>query len=270
MTKSEKIRFYYGIFLGVMTVLVGVLLIAGAAEIYYSGPDGAGDYYSRAIVGEKLKLLLAPVCVWIAAVVAGFVLSVVYPVRESRGKQNDPRGTVTRLSRRIPAEGEESCMRIYCRAEWSRLILWSVCGAIGLVCAIMCAVYLVHTANFPADDLNPEILKMVANVLPWVAAAFLSCVVATVLDRFLAKKQLPAVRQLVAQGRGKELLPPSALEKRATAVSSALSSKWVLLGVRVAVFCLGVTFFLLGVFNQGARDVLIKAINICTECIGLG
>ncbi len=26
----------------------------------------------------------------------------------------------------------------------------------------------------------------------------------------------------------------------------------------------------LGVLNGGMRDVLIKAINICTECIGLG
>ena len=27
---------------------------------------------------------------------------------------------------------------------------------------------------------------------------------------------------------------------------------------------------ILGVYNGSARDVLIKAINICTECIGLG
>lgn len=25
-----------------------------------------------------------------------------------------------------------------------------------------------------------------------------------------------------------------------------------------------------GVANGGARDVLVKAVNICTECIGLG
>ncbi len=31
-----------------------------------------------------------------------------------------------------------------------------------------------------------------------------------------------------------------------------------------------VVFILLGVMNSGARDVLYKAIAICTECIGLG
>lgn len=31
-----------------------------------------------------------------------------------------------------------------------------------------------------------------------------------------------------------------------------------------------IVFILLGVMNGGARDVLYKAIAICTECIGLG
>ena len=39
---------------------------------------------------------------------------------------------------------------------------------------------------------------------------------------------------------------------------------------RLALLCLGVLFIILGVSNGGSRDVLIKAINICTECIGLG
>lgn len=39
---------------------------------------------------------------------------------------------------------------------------------------------------------------------------------------------------------------------------------------RLAILCLGVLFIVLGVMNGGSRDVLIKAINICTECIGLG
>lgn len=31
-----------------------------------------------------------------------------------------------------------------------------------------------------------------------------------------------------------------------------------------------VIFIILGIANGGMRDVLFKAINICTECIGLG
>ena len=33
---------------------------------------------------------------------------------------------------------------------------------------------------------------------------------------------------------------------------------------------LAILLIAVGVANGGARDVLVKAVNICTECIGLG
>jgi len=39
---------------------------------------------------------------------------------------------------------------------------------------------------------------------------------------------------------------------------------------RTALYVLAVALIAAGVLNGGMRDVLIKAINICTECIGLG
>ena len=44
----------------------------------------------------------------------------------------------------------------------------------------------------------------------------------------------------------------------------------LLLAVRLGLPILAAVFIVLGVMNGGARDVLVKAINICTECIGLG
>ena len=40
--------------------------------------------------------------------------------------------------------------------------------------------------------------------------------------------------------------------------------------LRLALLLLAAALIALGVWNGGARDVLIKATNICTECIGLG
>lgn len=39
---------------------------------------------------------------------------------------------------------------------------------------------------------------------------------------------------------------------------------------RAALLALAILFVLLGVMNGGAGDVLMKAIAVCTECIGLG
>ena len=41
-------------------------------------------------------------------------------------------------------------------------------------------------------------------------------------------------------------------------------------GIQAAVFVAAVLLIIAGIVNGGALDVLVKAINICTECIGLG
>ena len=40
--------------------------------------------------------------------------------------------------------------------------------------------------------------------------------------------------------------------------------------VRAAVAAAALILILLGILNGSARDVLIKAIHLCSECIGLG
>ena len=41
-------------------------------------------------------------------------------------------------------------------------------------------------------------------------------------------------------------------------------------GIRIAVALVAIIFIVLGIINGGMADVLSKAVNICTECIGLG
>lgn len=40
--------------------------------------------------------------------------------------------------------------------------------------------------------------------------------------------------------------------------------------IRAALLALAVVFIIAGIANGSMEDVLIKAVNICTECIGLG
>ena len=53
-------------------------------------------------------------------------------------------------------------------------------------------------------------------------------------------------------------------------IAAVLQSPITLWGVRLAVLIVAIVFIILGVMNGGMADVLGKAINICTECIGLG
>lgn len=58
-------------------------------------------------------------------------------------------------------------------------------------------------------------------------------------------------------------------DKRNLPISFVNSKKFVY-ATRLVVFCVAVAFVVVGIINGDAGNVLMKAINICTECIGLG
>lgn len=57
---------------------------------------------------------------------------------------------------------------------------------------------------------------------------------------------------------------------RRKAPAAGKSSRRTVNAVRVILLTAAVILILLGAVNGSLRDVLMKAINICTECVGLG
>lgn len=264
--KQERIRLIYAVFLSLFIVAIGITMIAVAADIYYSG-KGTGVIYSREIVGERLKLLAIPLIFLVAAVIAGavFPLAVKKPARDKQAALN-------KLSARIPAGGGEE----YAKAEREfnkinkvRLIIWLSVLAVVLASAIACLVYLFNTANFKGEDINAEILKMVAVILPCTLVSIAACAGVSIYNGVLVEKQLKVVKAMIADGNG-EVREQSQLLSKAEAVKAVASSKITLLVIRILLLVVAVTFIILGILNGGADDVLGKAVNICTECIGLG
>lgn len=270
MAKAEKIRLYYGAFTGLLTVALGVLFIFEAADLYYSGVAELGaptGMYSRAEVVARLKILLAPLLVWAAAVIAGFAVFEAYPASR-KTKRPDPVAIMERLSRRIPVS-EGADYRTYRFGERMRLCARGVCALFCAVAAVFCAVYLFRTANFPREDLHAEILNMLKNVLPWVCVSFFLLVAETVFEYFYAKKTLPAVKRLAAAGRG-ATAEPSSFEKGRARAAAVLSSPKTVAVLRIVAAAVAIVFLIVGGTRGEAVVLWTKAKNICTECIGLG
>lgn len=271
MERNAKYRLIYSVFLGVFTIVVGILFLAGAAELYYSGVSELGELhgmYSREAVGARLLELLAPVILWIVAIVLGVVVYALFPVAPKKKGTRDDVKIYARLSRRANAEKDPEAFAKLRRLEKVRLAVRLFAAAFCLLAAVMCIVYLANTANFTSlAELNSDVLRMVANVLPWVGAALLVLIGEAVFEAVFARKMLPKVTPLAGRAPA-----PSKWETGMEKVSAAAGNKYVLLGVRCALFVLAAVFIVLGALpaNGGAYSVFIKAINICTECIGLG
>lgn len=261
---ERRLRIGYGIFLSALTAAVAVMLIAEAADIYYA--HGA---YTREIVGQKLLAVIGPAVLWLAAAVVGFVLSVRFPMQKEKPKA-DRRLALRRLRGKIPqGTGEEflHAQEVYRRGEGIRFALWGVASAFSAASAVATIVYLSDIAHFPAQDVTGDVLALLRLLLPLTAVAFALFSLAAVYEICTERRDLSRVKELLVLGKGSPAKERNAMLTRA---ETALTSAPVLLAVRCGVLVLGVTLFAIGIANGGAGDVLTKAINICTECIGLG
>lgn len=267
MERSEKFRLIYSIFLGVFTVAVGIAIICVTADIYYSG-KGTEVIYSRAIVGERLTALAIPLVFLIAAVIFGAIFPL-YKVKASRPPEN----TLKKLAARIPQSGDGEDFSVakaaYKKANTIRLVAWLVALAVVLASAIAVLCYIVNTAHFKSEDMTADIFAMTANILPWLAAAFAASIAAAVVSHVFANKQISAAKTMIKNG-DKASVAQKTEPAFISTIKNIIAKPAFLWAVRGAVFVLAVVFIIVGIVNGGAKDVLVKAINICTECIGLG
>ena len=265
-----KLRVAYGIFLSALTVIVGIFFIVEAAEIYY----GVGSY-SRAIIWQHLKYPLILTGVWALCVILGFVFSVLLPATEGKRKPADSLTTLSKLLARIPAgEGAEFASARKRLRVWNlvRFAVWCFVAAFLVLSAIMSCVYLFNAAHFVetmAEGMYAEMLAMLKHVLPWLLLSFAAVIGAVIFECVSAKYVLPVVKRLLVLGKGYPVEEPHAVKKGMDAAVAVVGSKYGVLVIRLALLALGVIFIILGILNGGAGDVLSKAIQICSECVGI-
>lgn len=240
------------------TLLLAALLITQCISAYRVGnaPDNftsAGvrinDVYSREIVTVRLSNIAWAFWLWLAVLCAAIVQRVLWP-QKPQMPVPDPAARLNLLLARVqktPAMLAE---------EKQRRLAAVICGAICALCAVPAALYLLNIANFTSWELESVMGAMLLNVGPWVLLAFAA---------LFARAQVcykSISREAEAASQAPKLAQP--LPKKPT---NAGKVRMILRG---ALYVAAAALIVCGVANGGMRDVLVKAINICTECIGLG
>ena len=131
-------------------------------------------------------------------------------------------------------------------------------GALG--CMVPVLLYITDGRNFESTDLEAVMGALVMHILPWTAAALVILVICAYLGESSMKREMAAAGPAAETpgGSGTEAAGGAETDGRKTAL------------LRGVVLAAAVVCILAGIYNGSMRDVLFKAINICTECIGLG
>ena len=274
----KTVRLCYGIALSLMTAVTGALFIWQTLDIYLSGGSRP---FTREIVLERLNRIAPAFWIWGVMVAVGFIIWEVFAVSYKRAPLKDDCYALRRLKKRVPQKVGESglaSLKAVKRGELINLIVKLCAAALCLAGVAYGIAYLATASNFPKTDVNGEMLNMAAHLAPCVFAALLILCGVTLYLSLSAKKQLPHVKQIIASAKADEKNGVEAVYVTGNTAVADLYGRWkalsnhkyFILGVRIAIAVFAVTFIILGIVNGNMRAILIKAINICTECIGLG
>lgn len=256
MSKTTPVRLAE-LLLTAATLLVAALLIIQCADAFFTGTAAqnlseTGVYiqpiYSREIVAERLARIAWAFVLWLVALIVALIVREVKPHDRREPLRLSAENRLALMRRRVTPSpemlGEQSKRRtagIACAA---------VCG----VCAVFAGVYMLDMQHFASRDLEVVMGKMMLHVTPWIAVAFAALMVFAQVREASMERELEAAKTA---------------PKRKPEPQTAQKSPLVPVG-QIALYVAAIIMLIAGIMNGGMYDVLVKAINICTECIGLG
>lgn len=261
MTKETMIRFLriYSILLGIVIVIAGICLMAGCLSIYNSGDQP----YSREIVAETFSGIAVPVYLCLAMTILGFVLEAIVPSEQIKPKAEKPYAfLLSRLQAgRDLSRCEEAVRSEIASLQASRKRRVLIRTIVIVVASIVFLAYALNGSNFHASDINSSMIKAMYVLIPCLLISFGYALFVTIRNEKSIQKEIELMKQAPAA------------EKTSTATETDAAESTAAKKLRItrcAILAIGVFFLVYGFIAGGTADVLAKAINICTECIGLG
>lgn len=259
MKKDTLIRIHriYGILLSISIIIAGICLIAGSLTIYFTGER----IYSREIVSETFSGIATPVYTCLALTIIGFIWEFLSPAVNQ--KQKPAKAYDLILERLICKRDLSKCEEVLIKAinkERNTRKLHVTIRTI-LLCAgsIVFLIYALNGNHFHQSEITTSMIHAMWLLIPCMAVPFIYAVFTFYYNEKSMQREVELLKQA-----------PIFESKQNSEETSVKSSEKTANILRYSLLVIAVGILVYGFISGGTVDVLTKAINICTECIGLG
>ena len=246
----------------ILQTVVCVALVAwmsvAAVSVYREGAarkalNPLESVYTPAIVAQRFAPIAPLFFAALGLLVAGLALGL---KDEDAGKPVMDAAVARDLVVARVSQPSEAMLREQANQKRLGWVGWGVFA----LCMVPIAIYLTNPAHFPAEDAEIMFHGLIRVFLPWAAVGLGALAVTAVLQEKSILRQTEAAKARLKEEKAAGISPVPA--KPATPKRQG--------PVQAIVVALAVALIIAGVVNGSARDVLYKAITICTECVGLG
>ena len=248
---KKLFRTIYDILMTVALLLAGGCLIFACLKIYASGEQP----FSREAVAAAFSEIRIPIFLCLILIPLGI------PVKYFGSSPSSPLApdrTFVRLKQlqksKNLSSAEESVGKAIKKEQNRRKLAFILPLLLLFIGSLIFLLYALQPESFVLNDINGSVISAMLLLFPCLLPAFLAGLFA-VYDR---KKSALREIELLKSCSEKETVA----EKKKVAVSKPF--------IRILLLLAALLLLLLGIFGKGFADVLTKAVNICTECIGLG
>ena len=244
----------------VLCVVLAVLLITAVIGLYQEGRAAKAEnplvwIFSREKVAERFRPIAPLFFAAVGVTAAGLILDI---KEENSGKPVKDAELLRDLAVSRVAAPSEAMKREQAKQKKLSLGGWAVFAA----CMVPVLLYCINGDHFANGDLEQEFRALVTHILPWIAVGFCALICTAFLREKSVLLETEAAKE---QQKAEKAAGVTAPEK-----APGKSSENLLRILRIAVLCAAVCLIIAGIFNGSAKDVLGKAVKICTECVGLG
>lgn len=252
---AKRIRLIYGIVLSLVTVIAGICLMVACYGIYTSGGE---QTYTPQKVAEAFAPIAVPVWLCLALVIGGFILDFALPVQKQKRKaEKNHAFLLQRLREKADISQADPQLQRAIEAQQKGRRLHALISALLLtVGSIIFLAYALNGKHFDQVDITGSVIRAMWLLIPCMAVPFGYAVFSAYYTRASLQKEIELVQQVGTSGSR-----PEAPAKDTRKLETLL---------RCALVCVAVVLMVYGFVAGGWADVLTKAVNICTECVGLG
>lgn len=238
----------------VVSVLMGLCFLVQVLRIYFGEKT-----FTREIVSNYILQIIAVMIIWVILVIC-LQITLRKEVVNDKVKTSYYH-TYKLLSSRIDSNALNNNIEIKKYRKIHKIILISSLVIFGIMGLLTC-LYVCNPNNFIYKDgvnITTQIVQMVIHCIPWLIISFIVGLASSYVNDYYYGKMVSVCKVLLKDNK-KERLTLELNKKK----------KIILYSVQACIIVLAVVFIIVGAIDGGYEGAHQKAINICTECIGLG
>ena len=256
MNKTNKVDKIFLLVTSFQTIILGIVFIIQILRIYY----GNESAFTREICAQYILEILPVIILWIMVIIGAFIYFNITNFKYKNISKISNVTKLTNLKRVCPVIDDSAAKNELIRLNKKNKIIGIITLVITVISSVMGLCYLLNIKHFdPTGDLSQQAMDMALHLMPWVIISFGAFIGYSFYKEYNAKLSCDILREII-KNNGK------------VTKNEVVSKKKNLIMVisKVCILCIAIVFIIVGVCNGGAEETLQKAINICTECIGLG